>query len=403
MPMKVLVINSGSSSIKFELYRMPEEKVEARGLLQRIGERASELKCEVNGVESAVNRPVADHAQGLRMIVEVLTDRGRGGLRDISEIGAVGHRVVHGGETFAETALITDEVVKAVREHIQEAPLHNPPNLLGIEVARQVLPNVPQVAVFDTAFHQTMPDYAFIYAVPYELYRDNRVRRYGFHGTSHRYVSMRAANLLSKPADQVNLITCHLGNGCSMAAVRGGRSVDTSMGLTPLEGLVMGTRSGDIDPALIAYLERVKQMTTPQIDTLLNQRSGLLGLSGSSNDVRSVLEAEAAGDPRAKLALSIYCYRIKKYIGAYTAALGRVSAVVFTAGVGENSAVIRHRVMENLQPLGYELDPGKNEQAVRRELDIATAASPIRILVVPTNEELMIAQDTYEIAKRRTT
>ncbi len=398
--MKVLVINSGSSSIKFELYVMPEKKVEAKGLLQKIGEESSELKAKVGGEEVVVKRRVKDHAEGLKLIVGALTDAQHGGLKDISEIGAVGHRVVHGGEAFAETALITDEVVKAIEAHIEVAPLHNPPNLLGIRVARELLPKVPQVAVFDTSFHQSMPDYAYTYAIPYELYKEHKVRRYGFHGTSHRYVAARAAALLGKPLSAVNLITAHLGNGCSITAIRGGKSVDTSMGLTPLEGLVMGTRSGDIDPALIAYLERVKKLSVAEIDNLLNKKSGLLGLSGKSNDVRSVLAAEAEGDKRAALAMSIYCYRVKKYLGAYTAALGTVHAVVFTAGVGENAASVRARILENLAPLGYELDAEKNKSAGGKDLDVATPASRIRILVIPTNEELLIAQDTYELASR---
>jgi len=401
MPMRILVINSGSSSIKYELYQMPERTVEATGLLQKIGEETSELKHKMRGSEVAVRRPVKDHAEGLKLIVDHLTDAAHGGLKAITEIGAVGHRVVHGGEAFAETALITDEVVKAIEDHVELAPLHNPPNLLGIRVARQLLPGVPQVAVFDTSFHQTMPEHAFIYAVPYDLYKENRVRRYGFHGTSHRYVAARAAALLGKPLSEVNLITCHLGNGCSMAAIRAGRSVDTTMGLTPLEGLVMGTRCGDIDPAIIPYLERVRKLDVAQIDNLLNKKSGLLGLSGLSNDMRSVMKAEDEGNPRAALALMIYCYRIKKYVGAYTAALGTVSAVVFTAGVGENSAEIRRRVMSDLEQLGYRLDHEKNRAAAGRETDIATADSPSRILVVPTDEELLIAQDTYELARVR--
>jgi acetate kinase len=400
MPMRILVINSGSSSIKYELFLMPDKIVEAKGLLQKIGEETSELQHKMRGQESTQRQPVKDHAEGLALIMNVLTDARAGGLGDISEIGAVGHRVVHGGEAFAETALITDEVVRAIEEHVELAPLHNPPNLLGIQVARKLLPNVPQVAVFDTSFHQTIPRFAYTYAVPHELYKEHRVRRYGFHGTSHRFVAERAAALLGRSPDAVNLITCHLGNGCSMTAIRAGRSVDTSMGLTPLEGLVMGTRSGDIDPALIAYLERVKKLSVSQIDNLLNKKSGLLGISGTSNDVRSLLQAEAEGNERAALALTIYCYRIKKYVGAYTAALGRVSAVVFTAGVGENSPVIRSRVMSDLEPLGYCLDLEKNKSAVRKEMDVASATSPIRILVIPTNEELLIAQDTYALASR---
>jgi len=400
MSLKVLVVNSGSSSIKFELYQMPAEKVEARGLLQRIGEAQSELKCKIGDHEVVVSRPVPDHADGLQLIMDTLTDSANGGLKDISEIGAVGHRVVHGGEAFSETVLIDDAVSGAIEAHAALAPLHNPPNLLGIQVARKLLPKVPQVAVFDTAFHQTMPDFAFTYAIPWELYEKDKIRRYGFHGTSHRFVAARAAKLLGKPLSETNLITCHLGNGCSITAIRGGKSVDTSMGLTPLEGLVMGTRSGDIDPAIIAHLGRSKGLAVKDVDTMLNKKSGLIGLSGLSNDLRTLLQAEKEGHAGAARAIAIYCYRIRKYIGAYTAALGTVHAVVFTAGVGENSPDIRARSVDQLGPLGYRLDQAKNLQAVRREMDIAEEASPIRILVVPTNEELLIAQDTYQLAAK---
>jgi len=399
--MRILVLNAGSSSIKFELFRMPEETIDARGLLQRIGEPTGELACRIGAVERRIERPVRDHAEGLRLILDTLTDAAHGGLADLAEIGAVGHRVVHGGEAFHEPVLIDDEVERAIEAHVPLAPLHNPPNLLGIREARKALPGVPQVAVFDTAFHQTMPPVAFRYAVPSELYEEARLRRYGFHGTSHRFVSERAAALLGRPLPAANLITCHLGNGCSMAAVRGGRSVDTSMGLTPLEGLVMGTRSGDIDPAVASYLERVRGLTIRQIDALLNKQSGLLGLSGLSNDMRTLLEAEAAGNERARLAIDVYCYRVRKYVGAYTAVLGEVHALVFTAGVGENSPPIRARILAGLEPLGYRLDAKRNRAAVRREADIATADSPIRILVVPTNEELVIARDTFDLALRR--
>ena len=398
MQTKILVINSGSSSIKFELYRMPEKKVDAKGLLQRIGEETSELKYRLGDKETVVKQRVKDHAEGLKMIMARLTDQTQGGLKDVSEIGAVGHRVVHGGEAFSDSVLITDEVVKAIEDHCELAPLHNPPNLLGINVARQLMPGVPQVAVFDTAFHQTIPEHAFLYAIPYELYKESRIRRYGFHGTSHKYVTMRAAQILGKKVSETNVITCHLGNGCSMAAVKGGKSIDTTMGLTPLEGLVMGTRSGDIDPAIIYFLERARKMTIAEIDNMLNKKSGLLGISGSSNDVRSVMKAASEGNKRAELALAIYCYRIKKRVGAYTATIGKVDAVVFTAGVGENAVAIRSRVLEGMEPLGYCIDKAKNEQAVGKEMDIATEKSPIRILVIPTAEELMIAQDTFEIA-----
>jgi acetate kinase len=400
--MKILVINAGSSSLKFELFEMPERTVVANGLLQRIGEEQSELRYSVEGRQQQASLRVADHSAGLRLIMDRLVDSAHGGLADVTEIGAVGHRVVHGGEAFVEPALITDEVVQVIQDHEALAPLHNPPNLLGIEVARALLPGIPQVAVFDTAFHQSMPAHAYTYALPIELYREHRVRRYGFHGTSHRYVTLRAAELLGRPLDAVNLITCHLGNGASVAAVKGGRAVDTSMGLTPLEGLVMGTRCGDIDPAIIFYLERAAKMTGAEIDKLLNKKSGLLGLSGISNDVRTLLQAEADGDQQARLALEIYCYRVKKYIGAYTAALGEVSAVVLTAGVGENAASIRERILDGMGPLGYRLDPAKNREARGKELDVAAADSPVRILVIPTDEELMIALDAYEIASKPT-
>jgi acetate kinase len=396
--MKVLVINSGSSSIKFELFAMPDQRVEARGVLERIGEQQSRLAYTVAGVHQELERPVADHARGLGLIVEALSDSEHGGLEEISEIGAVGHRVVHGGEAFAQPVVITDEVERAIEEHVQLAPLHNPPNLQGIRVARRLLPGVPQVAVFDTAFHHSIPDYAYVYPVPYELYAEHKVRRYGFHGTSHRYVAGRAAELLGRLGSELNLITAHLGNGCSITAVRRGQSVDTSMGLTPLEGLVMGTRCGDIDPALVAYLERVGGMSIGEIDRLLNKRSGLLGISGVGNDMRELLAAEARGDQRAALALSIYCYRLKKYIGAYTAALGRVDALVFTAGVGEHAATIRERALDRMELLGYRLDPQKNGASDSGARDVAAADSPARILVIPTDEELLIARDTYALA-----
>jgi len=413
--LKILVINSGSSSIKFELFNMPSECVEASGALSRIGELAgassrslleggedagrAELSLTIGETAREMKQPVPDHAAGLRLIMDTLTDSAHGGLADIAEIGAVGHRVVHGGEAFSEPTLITDEVQHAIEDHVELAPLHNPPNLLGIQVARELLPHAPQVAVFDTAFHQSIPEYAYTYAVPYELYKEHRVRRYGFHGTSHRFVAAQAAEMLGKPQSEVNLITAHLGNGASITAVRRGQSVDTSMGLTPLEGLVMGTRCGDIDPALIAYLARVKGMGVEEIDKLLNKKSGLLGVSGLSNDVRTLLAAEASGDRRAALALAIYCYRIKKYVGSYTAALGQVDALVFTGGVGENAASLRERTLMRMERLGYDLDSEKNGQRERGGRDIAAESSASRILVIPTNEELMIARDAFQVAE----
>ena len=391
--MKILVLNAGSSSIKFELFDMPAETIEVRGLLQRIGEAESPLGWKVGTESKSIARKVPDHAAGLRLILEELGVGGSG-----PAIGAVGHRVVHGGEAFADTVLITPEVEAAIEKHCALAPLHNPPNLLGIRVARELLPGVPQVAVFDTAFHQTVPPHAYLYPLPYELYTELGVRRYGFHGTSHRYVAERAAAMLGRPLSETNVITCHLGNGASVTAVAGGKSVDTSMGLTPLEGLAMGTRSGDIDPAILSFLERVRGMKLADIDTMLNKKSGLLGLSGLSNDMRALLAAEAEGHARAKVALDVFAYRVKKYIGSYVAALGEVHAVVFTAGVGENAAPIRERILAGLAPLGIEIDAAKNAAAIGVEADVATAASRTRILVVPTREELAIARDTYRVA-----
>ncbi len=392
--MKILVLNAGSSSIKFELFDMPAETIEVRGLLQRIGEGESQLGWKVGDESRKLARPVADHAAGLRWILDEIGVGGAG-----PAIGAVGHRVVHGGEAFADTVLITPEVERAIEKHAALAPLHNPPNLLGIRVARELLPGVPQVAVFDTAFHQTVPPHAYLYPLPYELYTELGVRRYGFHGTSHRYVAERAAVMLGRPFAQTNVITCHLGNGASVTAVAGGKSVDTSMGLTPLEGLAMGTRSGDIDPAILPFLERVRGMKLSEIDSMLNKKSGLLGLSGLSNDMRALLSAEAEGHARAKVALDVFAYRVKKYIGSYLAALGEVHAVVFTAGVGENAAPIRERILTGLAPLGIELDLDRNARAIGVEADIATPASRTRVLVVPTREELAIARDTYRVAR----
>ncbi len=396
--MKVLVINAGSSSIKFELFDMPDERVLASGVVERIGEASGRLAWCVGTVSMTVERVVQDHAVGLRLILEALTEGECAPLADLGEVGAVGHRVVHGGEAFARTVIVTPEVEAAIEDHVELAPLHNPPNLLGIRVAREVLPAVPQVAVFDTAFHQTLPRRAYLYALPYELYTEGRVRRYGFHGTSHRYVAGRAAAMLGRPVEQLRLITCHLGNGASITAIDGGRAVDTSMGLTPLEGLVMGTRCGDLDPALPGFLQRERGLSVDEVDRLLNKQSGMLGLSGRSNDLRSIEGAAAEGDERARLALDVYCYRIRKYVGAYTAVLGTVDALVFTAGVGENSATVRAGVLEGLGPMGYALDPAKNLGAKGREVGISAADSRVHILVIPTDEELMIARDSYAIA-----
>jgi len=394
---KVLVINSGSSSIKYQLLAMPEGAVLAKGLVQRIGE--PEGKLEQHAGEQHVERaePIADHARGLERLVELLTQGDAAPLDSVEEIGAVGHRVVHGGEHFKDSALIDDDVVQAIEDHSELAPLHNPPNLLGIQVARRLLPKVPQVAVFDTSFHQTLPAHAFRYALPKSFYTEDRVRRYGFHGTSHKYVAGRAASILGKPLSELDLITCHLGNGASMAAIAKGRVVDTSMGLTPLEGLVMGTRCGDIDPAIIFHMARTRSLDIDALDKTLNKKSGLLGLSGTSNDVRELLERSAGGDEDATLALDVYCYRIKKYVGAYLAVLGRMDALIFTAGVGENSPAVRSKVCGGLEAMGIAIDASKNDRA-RGEVDVTASGAKSRVLVVPTNEEKLIATDTYGLA-----
>jgi len=378
---RVLVLNAGSSSLKYQLYAMPEERVLASGIVERIGE------------------VVPDHAAALGQVLSALCGGAGAPLASLAEIGAVGHRVVHGGEHFAQTVRITPEVEAAIAACVPLAPLHNPPNLLGIRVAREALPGVPQVAVFDTAFHQTLPPRAWLYALPRALYTEHRIRRYGFHGTSHRYVAGRAAELLGHGLEALNLITCHLGNGASLCAIAGGRSVDTSMGLTPLEGVAMGTRSGDLDPAIPLFLQRSLGMSVDEVDRLLNKQSGLLGLSGRSNDLRVIEQTAAGGDAAAAQALDVYCYRIKKAIGAYTAVLGRVDALVFTAGVGENSARVRAGALSGLEPLGFALDPVLNLEVHGREADITGPGSRACILVIPTDEELMIARDTYEIAQ----
>lgn len=394
----VLVINCGSSSLKYQLLDMTRETVLAKGLVERIGQDEGRHVGVAPG-RDALDRtlPIADHEAAIRIVLDSLTDPEQGVIGSFAEIHAVGHRVVHAGEKYARSVMIDDDVMAALEECIPLAPLHNPPNITGIRAARAVLPDAPMVGVFDTAFHQTMPDHAYVYPLPYRMYREHKIRRYGFHGTSHRYVTLRTAEILEIPVEQINLITCHLGNGASVAAVRGGRSIDTSMGFTPLEGLMMGTRCGDIDPAIAGYLERDKGMALDEIETMFNKQSGLLGISGISSDLRDVESAYANGDDRARLALEIYCYHIRKYIGAYAVALGRVDALVFTAGVGENDSLVREWACRGLEIIGAELDPFKN--ATRRdEAMISKLSSRIAIMIVPTNEELMIARDTASLA-----
>lgn len=398
--MKVLVLNCGSSSIKYQVFGLPEGEVIAKGLVQKLGEPGASIKQSSGRGDVTITEPLPDHTAGLKKAIELLTTGERAPLASVRELGAVGHRVVHGGERFTETVLVDDEVLAEIERHNELAPLHNPPNLVGIRIAREVLPGVPNVAVFDTAFHQTMPKTAYLYAIPQSLYRDAQIRRYGFHGTSHRYVAARAAELLGKPASETNLITCHLGNGTSICAIENGRSVETSMGLTPLEGLVMGTRAGDFDPAIIFHLERVRKMDTKALDDLFNKKSGLLGVSGKSNDVRELLALRDKGDTDAALAIDLFTYRLKKYIGAYLAVLdGRCDAIVFTAGIGENSPVIREESVRGLDRLGVVLDRAKNAAIIGKEANVSASGSATQILVVPTNEEKLIAMDTYALTR----
>lgn len=394
--MKVLVINCGSSSIKYQLYDMTDEHILAKGIVERIGERDARLEQTTDAGDKSYERAVADHNEGMRVIRDELLDTDTGVLESESEVDAVGHRVVHGGEAFIHSQRITDEVVATIKEYFPLAPLHNPPNLAGIEAAQRFFPAVPHVAVFDTAFHQTMPKMAYLYALPYAYYEEHRIRRYGFHGTSHRFVTLRGAEVFGKPVREFSAITCHLGNGCSMAAIKNGQSMDTSMGMTPLEGLVMGTRCGDIDPALVLFLQRKLGMSCDEVDKVLNKQSGLLGVSGVSNDLREVMDAEDTNE-RAKLALDIFAYRVKKYIGAYLAVLGEVDAVIFTGGIGERGHAMRARICSGLAPLGVVLDPKANEACSAEEGIVSAPGSRVAIAVIPTNEELLIAREALAL------
>ena len=398
--MKILVINTGSSSIKYELFEMDREERLASGAAEKIGEERGlythKIMSDSRKIEKAEEVKITDHKEGLGYILELLLDPKDGVIRDKGEISAVGHRVVHGGEAFHSTAIIDESIVEAIRENIPLAPLHNPSNLMGIEVAMALFPDSAQVAVFDTAFHQTLPKRAYLYAIPYDLYRRTRVRRYGFHGTSHAYVAERAAEFMGRPLEQVNLITIHLGNGASMTAIKEGKSVDTSMGMTPLGGLVMGTRSGDVDPAIPFFLADHLGMSFKEIDSILNKESGLKGMCGF-NDMREVIGQAEHGDDRAKMALAVYIYRIRKYIGAYFAVLGRLHGIVFTAGIGENSPYIREHCCNGLEKLGIEVDRNRNERQGDHIWEISRTGGEVKILVIPTNEELRIAQETQRV------
>ncbi|WP_269635004.1 acetate/propionate family kinase [Thermosinus carboxydivorans] len=376
---------------------MQDESVLAKGLVERIGLEGSVLTHQPAGKDKVVlNGDIKNHSIGIKMVLDALTHPDYGVISSMKEISAVGHRVVHGGEKFADSVLITPEVMKALEDCIEMAPLHNPPNILGINACAELMPGVPQVGVFDTAFHQTMPKHAFLYGLPYEAYEKYGLRRYGFHGTSHKYVSQRAAELMGQHMSNLRIITCHLGNGASIAAVKYGKSVDTSMGFTPLEGLVMGTRSGEIDPAIIPFLMKKEGMTADQIDTYLNKKSGVLGISGVSSDFRDIEEAAAAGNERAQLALDIFAYKVKKFIGGYVAAMGGVDAIVFTAGLGENSPSMRDKICNGLEYLGTRIDPVKNNIRGKAQ-EISVDGAKVKIFVIPTNEELVIARDTKAI------
>ncbi len=397
----VLVINCGSSSLKYQLMEMGAERLVAKGLVERIGlDKGIHTFSPVGGSAVTEELPIPDHARACELVLAALLHPEHGVLKSLEEIVAVGHRVVHAGEKYSASVVIDDDVLDALRECVPLAPLHNPANITGIEATLKVLPSVPNVGVFDTAFHQTMPDMAYIYPIPYKLYTDHGIRRYGFHGTSHRYVTARAAQMLERDITDLNLISCHLGNGASVAAVRGGRSVDTSMGLTPLEGLMMGTRSGDIDPALVGFLSRTLDLDLNGVEKILNKESGLLGISGISSDLRDVEREYAKGNDRARLALETFAYHIRKYIGAYAVALGKVDAIIFTAGIGEHASLVREWACRGLDAIGATLDPFKN--ATRHdESIISKSSSRVRIMIVPTNEELMIARDTAELVRRR--
>ncbi|MCL9820172.1 acetate kinase [Helicobacter sp. 14348-15] len=399
--MDILVINCGSSSLKYQLINTDTEAVLAAGICDRIGISGGQFTYKPQGGEKSIqNTEMKDHEVAIKLVLEALTDPKTGIISSLDEIKAVGHRIVHGGEHFTHSAVITDEVISHIEECADLAPLHNPAHLLGIRACQALMPSTPMVAVFDTAFHQTMPPKAFIYGLPYEYYEKYKVRRYGFHGTSHSYVSKRTAEFLKIPLENSKIITCHLGNGSSICAIENGKSIDTSMGLTPLEGLVMGTRSGDLDPAVIDYIAQKENLSTKEIMNILNKKSGVLGISGLSSDFRDLLAADENGDLKARFAREVFAYRVAKYIGSYTAALTGVDAIAFCAGVGENAKFIRGKIVSHLQFLGITLDEEANLATVGVEGIISTPDSKVKVCVIPTNEELMIARDTKALVSK---
>lgn len=397
--MKILVINAGSSSLKYQLIDMDNKSVLAKGLCERIGIDGSNLQhtCVLKGLDKVkIEKPMKDHGDAIQMVIDELVDEKYGVISSMDEIGAVGHRVVHGAEEFTDSTIITEAVMKALEKCTPLAPLHNPPNIIGIEACKKIMPNTPMVGVFDTAFHQTMPPKAFMYALPYEYYENDKIRKYGFHGTSHKYVAGEAVKVLGKDAKDLKIITCHLGNGSSISAVDCGKCVDTSMGFTPLDGVPMGTRTGSMDPAVMTYLMN-KGMTSKEIDNLVNKESGVAGISGVSSDFRDLTAAADSGNKRARLALDMFAYQVKKYIGAYAAAMGGVDAVVFTAGVGENDDVTRKEIVSGLEFMGIKIDDKKN--STRGTVDISADDATVKTLVIPTDEEMMIAIDTKRLVE----
>jgi len=400
--MKILVLNCGSSSIKYQLIEINgSADLKAKGLLDRIGLANSELVHQVTGREKyRITQAVPDHQIGINLILKTLKDPEHGVIRDEKEIVAVGHRVAHGGENFKASALITDRVKKDIEKCIELAPLHNPANLKGVLSIEAILPEVPQVAVFDTSFHQSMPAYSYLYAIPYEYYEKYKIRRYGFHGTSHKYIAEKACRFLGREFENSRIITCHLGNGSSVAAIENGKSIDTSMGFTPLEGLMMGTRSGDVDPGVLLFIAEKEKLSIPDTNALFNKKSGVSGISGVSFDMRDVEQAAETGNKRAQLALEMYAYRVKKYIGAYAAAMGGVDLIVMSGGIGENDQDTRRRVLEGLEFLGVQFDPDRNNTR-GKETILTKPGSPVVAMVMPTNEELVIAIDTYNIVNHK--
>ena len=395
--MKVLVINAGSSSLKYQLVDMDNEKVLGKGIVERIGIEGSNLVHKYEDKKHKVEQPLKDHKEAIALVLDTLTKGEHRVIDSMDEIGAFGHRVVHGGEEFAASVVIDDKVIAAIEANIPLAPLHNPANLMGIAACQHVMPNTPNVAVFDTAFHQTMPRAAYMYGLPYDYYERLKVRRYGFHGTSHRYVADQCAKLLGKPAAQTKIITCHLGNGSSLCAVSGGKSVDTSMGMTPLEGILMGSRSGSIDPAILQYVMHQDNLTIDQMTSILNKQSGMMGLDGLTSDMRDMMDGILRGDDRCKMAFEVWRHSVQKYIGGYAAIMGGLDAIVFTAGIGENDDIARNAVCEGLEFLGVEIDPAKNK-GVRGQLkELSKDGSKVKVFLIPTDEEMAIARDTKEL------